>query len=269
MEPISTNPSWVSLTIVFSINLMVIILTYVLFHTLRSTATITKGKWAAGGAIAGFIILTMLELHLIKFFSPATVSSLPSYKVVYSFYNDLQYKKLDDAWELLHPQLQEDKWHRNIEAFKNGYKDTLRIRLLAIILLEKSSPASHDYVVYYVDQVDSPIIPGLENVSSKTLKELVSLAENVDSVRQVLSSGGFDTQVFDNITMCDLAAPNRGVKISWILENCPSSNLNRKKFDELFPVKRTVEFISAYRVITESTDQGWKIRKTESLTLKD
>lgn len=269
MESMNNYPYWVFLAIVLSINLIAICLTYVLFHTLKSSARIKKGKWTAGGAIAGFIILAMLELYLIDHFLPTTLSSLPSYKVVYSFYNDIQYKRFDDAWKLLHHQLQEDKWHENIEAFKRGYKNTESIELLSISLEKKGSPASHDYVVYYVDQVNTPIMPGLEDVSSKTLKDLEILAKKVDSVRDVLRSEGFDMQAFDNITMYDLVIPNRGDKISWILENCSSSNLTGRKFDDLFPVKRTVRFISGHRVTTESTNDGWKIRKTESIILKD
>jgi hypothetical protein len=263
-----TYPLWYSIAIVLFINLLVLFLTYALFYKLRSSAKIKTSRWTAGGAIAGFIILTFLELQLMNRYSP-TLESRPSYKSVYSFYNDLQYKRFDAAWNLLHPDLQKGKWHGDIELFKKGYKDTLRISLLAIMLEKEGSPASNDYVVYYKDEVTCPVIPGFEQISSKQLKDFDALANSLNGARTLLRSEKFDVSVFDRLSLYDLMAPNRGARIAWILDNAPNSSPAGKKFEDVFPQKRTVEFISAYEVTTQSTDNGWKISWTTPIILKD
>jgi hypothetical protein len=268
VQAIGTYPAWYTLVIVGFINVVVLSLTYVLFRRLHSAAKIQTNRWKAGGAIAGFIILTGVELQLVDHYSP-TIASRPSYKVVRDFYNDLQYKRYADAWRMLHPSLRDQRWHGNFEAFKKGYKDTLNISLLAIMLETEGSAASDDYVVYYVDEVNSPELPGLERMLNLPIKSFALCGSSVDTLREKLRSEGFDLNVFDNIPMRNLLAADRGEKIGWILENQQAPSPGRRKFEDIFPQKRQVQFISAYRVKTQYTDDGWKILSTTAIVLEE
>lgn len=267
MRTVGSYPLWYTLAIVGFINLAVLAITYALFSKLRSTASFKTSRWKAGGAIAGFIILTGVELHLIDRFSP--VYSGPSYKVVNEFYTDLQYRRYAEAWKLLHPTLQAQRWHGSFETFQSGFKDTLNIGLLAILLDRQPSAASEEYVVYYVDEVNSPVIPGLERILNAPIRNFMSCSNSVDELRERLRSEGFDVDAFDNIPMHNLLAADRGERLEWLLEHQPNPNPARKKFADLFPQKQKVQFISAYRVTTQNTDKGWTIIATSPIILEE
>jgi hypothetical protein len=270
METTVAYPIWYTLAIVTFINLVVLALTYTLFNRLQSSAKIQTRKWAAGGAIAGFLILTALELRLIDHFSPSSFTSRPSYEVVHSFYNDLQFKRYDDAWKRLHPNFQNNpNWRGNVEIFKSGYKDTVGIYLLAIELETVGSPASDNYVVYYNDQVSSPIIPGLDQLSSRQLKDIDAVTGAVHELRKQLDANGFDVDIFDSISFYDLVAPNRAIRIGWRLESKEYSTPPLKKFDQLFPQRKSVSFISSFHVVTQNTETGWKILSMVPVALKE
>jgi hypothetical protein len=131
---------------------------------------------------------------------PSPVASRPSYEVVHSFFDDLQFRRYDDAWKRLHPNFQNSpSWRGNAEIFKSGYKDTISIDLLAIEHESEGSQASDNYVVYYVDNVNSPIIPGLDQLSSRRLREIDAVTSAVHELRNQLSENGFDVDIFDNL----------------------------------------------------------------------
>lgn len=98
----SRCPRLNTLIIVMLINLVVLIMTYWLFSELSSNATVEVRGWTAGGALAGFIILTFLELKLIDHFSPPTIESRAAYRVVRSFYEEIQHRNFNSAWNLIH-----------------------------------------------------------------------------------------------------------------------------------------------------------------------
>jgi hypothetical protein len=87
IQSLLTNPFIIPLLIVFAINMIVFPLTFLLFRKLRSSARIKGAKWTAGGALAGFIIITGLELYLIDRFAPNSLEEIPSYQVVKQFYD--------------------------------------------------------------------------------------------------------------------------------------------------------------------------------------
>lgn len=258
-QSFSTYPFWAPLAIVFAINLVVFVLTYWLFYKLKSTASITTGKWAAGGALAGFIIITGLEIKLVDHFTPNPLSSKPSYQAVLSFYDNLQYKRFHEAWNLIETDYQNSRWQGNREAFTEGFKHTVGIKLLAILLKTESSPASHEYVVYYVDQVDTPIIPGLEDLPSKPIKDIDILVQRIKDLRAQVSSEGFDVKVFDQVSLYQLMAPDHGMKITWLLDKHSKLPTPTKRAETLFPQRHRVEFIKAFTITTQYTKEGWRI----------
>jgi hypothetical protein len=157
-----------------------------------------------------------------------------------------------------------------VKIFESGYKNTVTIELLSIRLITSGSPASDTYVVYYIDSVSTPIIPGLDRLSEKHLKDIDAVASAVHELRNQVNANGFDVSIFDDkINFYDLVVPNRAIIIGWKLESKEYSSPPLKKCDQLYPERRLVSFNTASKVITQNTDAGWKIFEILPISFKE
>ena len=254
------NPYIIPLVIVIIVNIIVLALVYVLFKVFKSKAGIEgtqKGfKWYSGGALAGFIILTFLEVRLVDNFTPQDVALLPSYTAVKKFYTYQQKHEFEKSWTLLHPQFQKKRWNNNKTLFLDGYKNTLGMKNLSITLLSEGSPGSHDYIVYYVDEVESPVLDGLASLENKTVRELNSIIEGVENLKHKVRDNGFSDEVISNLTLSQLLAPDRGNKVTWLLKEDSG-----KDASDLFPNKIRVTVQVGVRILMNKHDGEWLIRK--------
>jgi len=266
---LANNPYVIPFLIVCAINLVVFTLTFLLFHKLRSQASVKGRRWTARGALAGFIILTGLELYLIDRFAPNSLEARPSYRAARGFYEDIQRHDYAGAWALLHPDYQRERWSSKMADFIDGYKNTERVTLLAIMLEGEESPVSHDYIVYYVDEVNSPVIPGLENLTKAKIRNWSTIGQNLNETRTLLEKAGLDVTVFDDVDLLRLLAPDRGNKIVWLIDTQGRPSASGRKAADLFPEKRSVEFITARRVTVEATATGWKVKNIRMGVVKD
>ena len=264
-----SNPFIVPLIIVLVINTVVCALTYLLFKKLKSQAVIKEGKWAAGGALAGFIIITSMEVYLINHFAPNSLEEIPSYQVTKQFYDHIQFKRYNEAWALIHPDYQKERWNGNESAFVQGYANTERIKLLAIMLNNQQSPASHDFTVYYVDEINSPRIPGLENLTALKLRDWPKVTKGLTDNRELLASNGLDASVFDDVSLLQLMAPDRGNKIVWLIDTKGKPSATGVKAADLYKEKLRVEYITGRSVSVEATKNGWLIREIKTIIVKD
>lgn len=86
------------LLVTVGFNLLALGVTYVLFRTLKSTASVDGAgrprglaKWRATGALAGFVIVLSLQVTLLKWLLPMPEQPFPdSYGAVRSFFRNLQ-----------------------------------------------------------------------------------------------------------------------------------------------------------------------------------
>jgi hypothetical protein len=194
-----------------------------------------------------------------------------SQSVVNAFYHDLEVKDYDSAWNHFTLEYQKERWKGNKEAFIDGFLYTTQITLLAIALETPGDDTSDKYVVYYLDEVNAWVIPGLTGLYSKPIKELHTILDDVNKLRDQLATAGYDVNSFDNqLTVNDLMSPNRSIRFAWKLAQASSSNPSPTKFNELFPENKPVTFISAYEVTTHKTKkEGWKISNVSNIRLKD
>lgn len=260
-----------AIVVVSFINISVLLATYILFRFLRSTATYRTKKWTAGGALAGFLIVTGLQLYLIEHFFGTQDQNRDSYAVVDDFYRHLQNQRYDAAWQLLTKKFQMEVWNGDKQYFVDGYRDTIALHLLAIKLELAGSAVSDNYIVYYVDEVKAWVLPGLQALGSRRIKELKNIISAVDELRDTLQRGGYNVDNFDNnITIGDLMAPNRSIRLSWKLGHASGEeNPPPETFNKLFKNRENKQFISAVRVFTQKTDMGWKISGLNGIRFED
>src|SRR5206468_4706025 len=114
-------------------DLIVLVLVVVLFKYLRSEATASGnvrgiGKWTAGGALAGFLILMGVQLYLVRYFTPEGEETLASYQTIAKFYDSLRDRNYPEAWKLLSPEFQKKPkpWGGKFDRFADGYTNTER-----------------------------------------------------------------------------------------------------------------------------------------------
>jgi len=264
-----SNPFIIPLIIVLLINAVVGVLTYLLFKKLKSEAQITDGRWAAGGALAGFIIITSMEVYLINHFAPNSLEEIPSYQVTKQFYDNIQFKRYDKAWALIDPDYQKQRWGSDENAFIHGYDNTDRIKLLAIMLNNQQSPASHDYTVYYVDEINSPRIPGLENLTNMRLRDWPKVTKGITDNRALIQTSGLDISIFDDVSLLQLMAPDRGNKIVWLIDTKGKPSATGIKAADIYKEKLEVEYITGRTVTVEATKRGWLISKINTIVVKD
>src|SRR5438128_1663197 len=121
VQRLLSSPYVVPLVIAVVVNVVVLATTIILFKILASTASVQARKWTAGGALAGYIILTGVEIYLINKFAPQPIEQYPSYAAVREFYDAIQSRHFEEAWAHIHPQFQANRWKSDIKSFKAGY----------------------------------------------------------------------------------------------------------------------------------------------------
>jgi hypothetical protein len=260
MQPLVT-------TLVFDV--VVLILVVVLFKYLHSQATAEGtgpgiGKWKAGGALAGFLILMVGQLYLIGYFTPKGEEALPSYHTIMKFYDSLEQGKYAEAWNLMSPDLQKDpeRWRGKKDLFEAGYRNTRYIRLRAIKLVSASSSQySHDYVAYYQDETKSPVLSGLANLDEQTVRDIPALNDNIMALRKVLLEKGVDITALDDMTLDQLLSANRGDVLRFRIEKIPGA----KKADDLFPKSKIVHRLVGKTITVGLHDKKWLIDKIEPI----
>ena len=181
--------------------------------------------------------------------------SLESYKVASNFYDLVQDEKYDKAWGLLASDSNFKK-ASTLSRFRDGYTNTVRIHLLAVKPYKTDpSEESHDYIVYYVDEVDAPVIKELDDIHELTAAELPQVSIGLSSLRDRIKSEGFDPKTIDDLKMHQLFAPNRGDIARFVLRQDTG-----KDADHLFPKKEHEKFVQGRRVIVKNYDGTWLIR---------
>lgn len=264
MQPVVT-------TLLF--DLIGIVLVVVLFKYLRSDATAEGsahglGKWKAGGALAGFLILMVVQIYMISYFTPKGEEALPSYHTIMDFYDDLEQGKYDKtcydkAWKLLSPELQQNPklWRGKIDRFVAGYKNTERIKLRAVRLLSSTaSQYSHDYIAYYEDETNSPLLPGLVGLGDKNVGNLPAINEKVLRLRNTLQENGLDVTVLDKMKLHELMSANRGDILRWRLEEKSGA-----KVDTVFPTSSTVTRLVGKTITVGLHGKKWLIDKIDPI----
>ncbi len=261
MEPLLST-----LIIVGILNVVVLALVIVLFRYLNSQATAEGagpglGKWRASGALAGFVILMAVQLYVIQHFSPKGVASHPSYPAVIGYCHNLQEKNYTNAWKLISPEMQQKRWNGDAGRFVNGFLNTQGVNLLALNFVSELSSYSHEYVVYYQDRTESPVLPGLEKLGEWDVRSLPALNENITALRKLLVERGLDVAALDDMKLAQLITAIRGDILRWKIENSAGA----KKADGLFPTSKRVSRLVGKRVTVGFHDKKWWIDKIEDI----
>jgi len=259
MEPLLT-------TLVFDV--VVLVLVVVLFKYLHSQATAEGtgpglGKWKAGGALAGFLILMAGQLWLVRYFTPKDEAALPSYQTIMSFYDSLEEGNYAQAWKKLSPNLQQDeRWQGKEEIFETGFRNTEHIRLRAIKLVSSSSSRYfHDYVAYYQDDTKSPPLSGLANLDKKTVGDIPALNDSIMALRKFLLEKGIDVAVLDGMTLDQLISANRGDVLRFRIEKIYGA----KKAESLFPKPQPVHRLVGRKITVGLHHKDWLIDKIDPI----
>jgi hypothetical protein len=260
-----------TLIIVGGFNLFVLGLVIVLFRYLDSQATaegagpgspgLGLSKWKAGGALAGFIILAAVQLYIIQYFSPKGVEDYPSYPTIIGFYERIQERDYASAWKLISPNMQIKKYNEDESQFINGYQNTQGVNLLAIDFVSEFSSYSHEYVVYYQDTTDSPVLPGLENLGDLDVRSLPAFNNHVAALRKLLVERGIDTAALDDMKLSELITATRGDILRWKIEKSAGG----KTADDLFPTSKTVSRLVGKLVTVGFHDDKWSIDSIDNI----
>jgi hypothetical protein len=237
-----------------------------LFKFLNSSASIegTYGgniKWEIGGAAAGFIIIGYFNYYLYNKFSPKSVEGKPSYPVVFGFYDSLQQKEYEKAWEFLSPEMQKRRWKDGVKQFVNGFENTQNIKLLAINFEKEDSAYDHKWVVYYHDETYSPVLEGLEKLGEKHVHEISDVEKKVNALRKQMTEKAINTTSLDNMTISELVTAIRGDTLRWYITNTDGE----EKANKLLPEHKTVSRMVGKRVEARLLDKKWLIDEIDNI----
>jgi hypothetical protein len=259
-------PLLTTLIIVGGLNLTVLILVTVLFKYLHSQAMAEGSgtglnKWQAGGALAGFIILMGVELYAIAYFSPKGIESHPSYQAIHNFYDAIQGKNYGSAWSLISPEMQTRRWKGSLDKFKSGYENTKAVDLLAIEFVSEPSPYVDQYVVYYQDETDSPVISGLDNLGEWPLRKLPDLNNRVNELRKQMQDQGLNVVALDEMKLANLITAIRGDILRWRIENTNGVG----SADALFPTTKSVSRLVGQRIVVGLHGKEWLLDQVDNI----
>jgi hypothetical protein len=108
---------------------------------------------------------------------------LDSYQTVRNFYTAIQNRKYSEAYNLLAPNSGIRKRYPR-KDFVKGYDNTVSVRLLSILPQSVNDTCTHEFIIYYLDEVEVPVITELENVHRTRVKNLVALSQKIDSLKR-------------------------------------------------------------------------------------
>lgn len=255
-----------TLIIVGILDVAVLALVIVLFKYLNSEATaegtdLGLGKWQAGGALAGFVIVMAVQLYVIQRLSPKGVEAHSSYPAVIGFYHDLQQEDYTNAWKLISPEMRQKRWNGDAARFVDGYQNTQGINLLAVDFVSELSSFSHEYVVYYQDETEAPVLPGLEKLGEWDVRSLPALGERIGALRKLLVEREIEVAALDDMKLAQLVTAIRGDILRWRITNSAGA----KKAEDLLPTRKTVSRLAGKRVTVVFRDKKWLIDKIEDI----
>jgi len=186
MDPLTQTLIYVAV-----LDFIILVLVIVLFKYLNSQAQAQGSgpglsKFKAKGALAGFLIITGVQLVLINRFFP---KDPPSVTAVQGFYDALEKKDYPGAWSLISPDYQQSHpgWNGNEANFTNGFKNTKGVNLLAKKFVSSLNPYEDQWVIYYQDATSAPDLPNLDNAFDLHVLDLPALTEHVQTLRNMLS----------------------------------------------------------------------------------
>jgi hypothetical protein len=213
------------------------------------------------GAVIGLYKTTDFfpPANLSPIVSPSIDESEPSFKAVHGFYIALQHHDYTNAYALLAPELiKERKW--TPENFRAGYLNTVQIALLKITLESTASEFSHSYVVYYLDEANSSLIPELGNPNDLVVSQLPELIQRLEKLKTRVVSLGGKPETIDNLTVQQLTSFDVGNKIEWSL-------MRDSKVDFLGKLGRPLlcKSVVGRRIVVEKRGVDWIIRSITPL----
>ncbi len=186
---------------------------------------------------------------------------LESYKTVNEFYSLQQQKKFAKSCDYLAPASGIKLKMKTKELLAKGYKNTIAIDLLAILLESQSSDATHKYIAYYMDEVKVHNIPELVDIQKLRLNQRNVFFNRIDGLKSSIQESGFSASAIDHLTFRQLFAPNRSDKIllNLYLEN------NNQSVAHLYPDKVVSKSLAGYRVHVQKYGDKWLIERISPL----
>jgi len=260
------EPLLKTLLIVGGLDVVVLGLVFFLFWVLNSQATAAGpgpglSNFQASGALAGFVILMAVQLYAIKWFLPEDMAARPSYGTILSFYQNLQHRQYKSAWKLISSDMQRSRWDGDEARFVSGFRNTQEISFIAIGFVSELNPYHHEYVVYYLDKTEAPVLPGLEKLGEKDVENLPAINDSITALRKLLLERGLDTAALDKMKIHQLMTAIRGDILRWRIENSTGA----KKAGDIFPTSKTVSRLVGKRITVGLPDEKWLIEKIEEI----
>jgi hypothetical protein len=255
-----------TLIIVAILDVIVLGIVVLLFKYLNSEASVEGadlgfGKWQAGGALAGFVIVMAVQLYIIQRFSPKGAEAHASYPAIMEFYNKLQEEDYTNAWNSISPEMQQKRWNGDVGRFENGFQNTQGINLLAVDFVSELSSYSHEYVVYYQDKTESPVLPGLEKLGEWDIRNLPVLNDKIGALRKLMVDKDIEVAALDDMKLAQMVTAIRGDILRWRVANSSGA----KKADDLFPTSKAVSRLVGKRVTMGFHDKKWLIDHIEDI----
>lgn len=201
-------------------------------------------------------VVLLFRFSVLEPYELTAYKSFPSYESVEGFYTDIEKKEYSQAWNKLSPNSYH-KRNMTMEDFKDGYKYNKRIHMIAIVPHKITGDSSHDYMVYYVDEVEAPVVTELDDLNKQRAHQLAQLPEKLNELKLRVEEAGFSANTIDQLTVSQLFPPNRGDVIRFLLRRDSDPKRNA---DYLFPERKLAKFVQGRLVVVENTgNDDWEI----------
>lgn len=199
-------------------------------------------------------VLLLFKYAVLDPYEITKYKTFPSYKVVKEFFSNLQNRKYNEAYELMDNNCEQKK--QSYQEFVDGFKNTKRIVLLSIQPYKATEPNSHDYIIYYVDEVMSPIVDELDDIHTNKVKDIVDIGNRIELLKERIEKAGFNSDIIDQLTVDQIVAPNSGDIIRFLLTK---NDIDHRNSEHIFGEKKIVKFVHGRLVVVDKTNHDWKI----------
>lgn len=173
-------------------------------------------------------------------------------RVIVGFYNLLDAKQYEQAFECLSQDFRNRVWKNDLQRFADGYQYTINISTPALQPLSKDNDKA-EYLVVYDDHINSLHHPLLDRLPKAEIKDLEMVAKNITAFRDLMVNElSANPEKVADIRLAHFFQPNAVETCLWLGEADYSRN------EELFT--RSPETVQVFRrAFCINTQNGWRI----------
>lgn len=169
--------------------------------------------------------------------------------LIQNFYQSVDHRKYEQAWNLLSEEFQNRIWNRNFQRFKEGFAKTIHVRNVHVFDIDETNTVAK---VYYEDTVNVHYLDHLPNLQMLPIGRINELVSSLSKLSEDMKSYGLEG-VLEKVEINKIFESTFSEYFRFT-RNIPVDDINR-----FLPNHEAISVPRLYTVSCEYLGLSWKI----------